>query len=229
MSASDREKQLAAKRAVEFVQDGMLVGLGTGSTSAFAIIELGNRVRAGLRITAASSSKASEDLARSVGITVVDFATLSRLDLTIDGADEIDANFRAVKGGGGALLREKVIAAASDQMIAIVDSSKVVSKIGKCKLPVEVLPFAMEWVERSVAELGAAATRRKTAAGELFVTDQNNFILDLVFGDGYDATKLAAALDAIPGLFEHGLFLTEIDVLVIGRGENVEVRRRVTQ
>src|SRR6185312_2581534 len=143
MSASDREKQLAAKRAVEFVQDGMLVGLGTGSTSAFAIIELGNRVRTGLRITAASSSKASEDLARSVGITVVDFATLSRLDLTIDGADEIDANFHAVKGGGGALLREKVIAAASDKMIAIVDSSKVVSKIGKCKVPVEVLPFAM--------------------------------------------------------------------------------------
>ena len=226
MSASDREKQLAAKRAVEFVQDGMLVGLGTGSTSAFAIIELGNRVRAGLRITAASSSKASEDLARSVGITVVDFATLSRLDLTIDGADEIDANFHAVKGGGGALLREKVIAAASDKMIAIVDSSKVVSKIGKCKVPVEVLPFAMEWVERSVTALGATVTRRKTVGGELFVTDQNNFILDLVFGDGYDATKLAAALDAIPGLFEHGLFLTEIDVLVIGHGENVEVKKR---
>ena len=226
MSASDRKKQLVAKRAVEFVQDGMLVGLGTGSTSAFAIIELGNRVRAGLRITAASSSKASEALARSVGINVVDFATLSRLDLTIDGADEIDTNFHAVKGGGGALLREKVIAAASDKMIAIVDSSKVVSKIGKCKLPVEVLPFAMEWVERSVSALGAAVTRRKTAAGELFVTDQNNFILDLVFGDGYDATKLAAALDAIPGLFEHGLFLDEIDVLVIGRDEDVEVKKR---
>lgn len=226
MPVSEREKEIAAKRAVEFVQDGMLVGLGTGSTSAFAIIELGNRVRDGFRITAASSSKASEDLARSVGIPVVDFATLSRLDLTIDGADEIDTNFHAVKGGGGALLREKVIAAASDQMIAIVDSSKVVSKIGKCKLPVEVLPFAMEWVERSVTAMGAAVTRRKTAAGDLFRTDQNNFILDLIFANGYDATKLAAALDAIPGLFEHGLFLNEIDVLVIGRDKTVEVRKR---
>lgn len=206
----------------------MVVGLGTGSTSAFAIIELGDCVRAGLRITAASSSKASEDLARSVGIPVVDFATLSRLDLTIDGADEIDDQFHAVKGGGGALLREKVIAAASDQMIAIVDSSKVVSKIGKCKVPVEVLPFAMEWVERSVSALGASVTRRKSAAGELFRTDQNNFILDLVFRDGYDATKLAAALDSIPGLFEHGLFLNEIDVLVIGRGEDVETRKRAS-
>jgi ribose 5-phosphate isomerase A len=226
MSGSDREKELAAKRAVDFVQDSMVVGLGTGSTSAFAIIELGNRMRTGLRVTAASSSKASEDLARSVGIPIVDFTTLSRLDLTIDGADEIDANFHAVKGGGGALLREKVIAAASDQMIAIVDSSKVVSKIGKCKVPVEVLPFAMEWVERSVTTLGATVTRRKTSVAGLFRTDQNNFILDLVFREGYDAPQLAAALDSIPGLFEHGLFLQEIDVLVIGRGETVETRKR---
>jgi ribose 5-phosphate isomerase A len=226
MSPIDQEKELAAKHAVGLITDGMVVGLGTGSTAAFAIAELGQRVRAGLRITAVASSIASEKLAISLGIPVLPFDGLSRLDLSIDGADEIDNDLYAVKGGGGALTREKIIASASDVMVAIVDSSKVVSKIGKCKVPIEVLPFALSWAEKSAESLGAMVSRRRNPTGEMFSTDQNNFILDLVFHGGYDPVQLATALDSIPGILEHGLFLKEIDMLVVGSGEAVHVKRR---
>jgi ribose 5-phosphate isomerase A len=227
MSENDKEKELAAKAAVGLVRDGMLVGLGTGSTSAFAIAELARRVRAGLRITGVASSKASEKLAASVGIPTLPFDDLSRLDLTIDGADEVDGDLNAVKGAGGALMREKIIASASDVMVVIVDSSKVVSRIGKAKVPIEVLPFALGWAERSALSLGAVVSRRLTSTGEMFRTDQNNFILDLVFEKGYDSAQLGAALDSIPGVLEHGLFLQEIDVVLIGTGETVETRKRL--
>jgi ribose 5-phosphate isomerase A len=227
MAKIDHEKELVAKHAVGLVSDGMIIGLGTGTTSAFAIAELGRRVRAGLRITAVASSIASEKLAISLGIPMLSFDGLSRLDLTIDGADEIDGNLYAVKGGGGALTREKIIASASDVMVAIVDSNKLVAKIGKSKVPIEVLPFASSWVEKSVQSLGAVVSRRRNAAGEIFTTDQNNFILDLVFEKGYDPAQLASALDSIPGILEHGLFLKEIDVLIVGSGETVQVKRRL--
>jgi ribose 5-phosphate isomerase A len=226
MSPSNHEKELAAKHAVGMVTDGMVVGLGTGSTAAFAIAELGERVRAGLRITAVASSIASEKLALSLGIPVMPFEGLARLDLTIDGADEIDGDLNAVKGGGGALTREKIIASASDTMVAIVDSSKVVPKIGRCKVPIEVLPFALSWAEKAAQSLGAFVSRRRDLAGEMFTTDQNNFILDLFFDQRYDPPALASALDSLPGVLEHGLFLNEIDVLIVGSGESVQSKTR---
>ena len=142
MFSLESEKALAAMRAVEEVRDGMLVGLGTGSTAAYAVESLSKRIRHGLRITAVATSQATETLARRLAVPLIPFQRLSSVDLTIDGADEIDHRFQAIKGGGGALLREKVIAAASTRVIVIVDSSKLVPQLGKFPLPVEVVPFA---------------------------------------------------------------------------------------
>ncbi len=161
-----------------------------------------------------------------MGLTVRPFDDIARLDLTIDGADEIDPALRAIKGGGGALLREKVVAAASDRVSIIVDSSKVVARLGAFPVPIEVLPFAGAWVMRALAELGGTATRRRGADGSPFRTDQGNFIFDTAFGPIEDALGLAAHLAQVPGLVEHGLFLDEIDTVFIGRTGGVDVRRR---
>jgi ribose 5-phosphate isomerase A len=217
----ESEKQLAAEHAVQYVKDGMLVGLGTGSTAHYAIAKLGNNVRDGLRITGVASSRSTEELARSVGIPLADFSEMSRLDLTIDGADEIDGNLRAVKGGGGALFREKILAAASDLMIAVVDSSKLVDKLGKAKVPVEVLPFASGFVKRCLLELGGQVLLRADVSGSTFITQQGNHIFDMVFPHGYDASQIASALETIPGVVGHGLFLTEIDLALAGVGAKV--------
>jgi ribose 5-phosphate isomerase A len=222
----DREKALAAARAVEEVRDGMLVGLGTGSTSVHAIRAVGRLVAGGLRVTATATSLATEHLARSLGIPLVPFESLSAVDLTIDGADEVDGRLRAIKGGGGALLREKIVAAASARMVVAVDSSKPVETLGRFKLPLEVLPFAAAWVGSSVAALGATVTRRLRADGMAFLTDQGNCVLDAAFGAIDDPERLAARLDAIPGLLGHGLFLTEIDAVYIGRGDRVDTLTR---
>ena len=225
MPNSDAEKAIAAAKAVEEVRDGMLVGLGTGSTAAYAVKCLSDRVRQGLKVTAVATSRATETLARRVGVPLISFQGLSSIDLTIDGADEIDHRFRAIKGGGGALLREKVIAAASTRVIVIVDSSKLVPMLGKFALPVEVVPFATEFVRTRLAELGARVMYR-TIAGTPALTDQSNHILDAALDEIPKPTEIAAAIAAIPGVVEHGLFLDEIDTIVIGRGDTVEVRHR---
>lgn len=225
MFTQEEEKRLAAARAVDEVEDGMFVGLGTGSTTAYAIKSLSDRIRQGLRITAVATSRATEMLARSLAVPLVPFEQFSSVDLTIDGADEIDCHFQAIKGGGGALLREKVVAAASSRMIVIVDASKVVRRLGGFPLAVEVVPFASEFVRTHLANLGASVTLR-SVDGEPFITDQSNHILDAAFGKALRPIEIAGAINAIPGVMEHGLFLSEIDTVVIGRGETVEVRRR---
>lgn len=225
MSNREAEKRLAAARAVDEIEDGMFVGLGTGSTTAYAIQSLSERIRQGLRITAVATSRATEIVARRLAVPIVPFQQFSSVDLTIDGADEIDCHFQAIKGGGGALLREKVVAAASIRMIAIVDSSKVVRQLGEFPLAVEVVPFASEFVRTHLAKLGARV-RLRSVGGEPFLTDQSNHILDAAFGKALRPIEIARAIDAIPGVMEHGLFLSEIDTVVIGRGETVEVRRR---
>jgi len=225
MPNSDAEKAIAAAKAVEEVRDGMLVGLGTGSTAAYAVKCLADRVRQGLKVTAVATSQATDTLARRLGVPLISFQGLSSIDLTIDGADEIDHRFRAIKGGGGALLREKVIAAASTRVIVIVDSSKLVPMLGKFALPVEVVPFATEFVRTRLAELGARVMHR-TIAGTPALTDQSNHILDAALDEIPKPTEIAAAIAAIPGVVEHGLFLDEIDTIVIGRGDTVEVRHR---
>ncbi|NOU26364.1 MAG: ribose-5-phosphate isomerase RpiA [Polyangiaceae bacterium] len=223
----DAERAAAAEAAVNEVRAGMLVGLGTGRTAAFAVRALAQRVKEGLRATCVATSTATERLGVSLGLRVIPFEAVSRVDLTIDGADEIDPRFCAIKGGGGALLREKVVAAASDRVLIVVDANKVVERLGSFPLPVEVLPFAEAWVMRALTELGAAPTRRVVEAGTPFRTDQQNFVVDAAFGFIDDAADLAARLASIPGIVEHGLFVGEIDEVFVGREDGVERRTKM--
>ncbi|BBB08707.1 ribose-5-phosphate isomerase RpiA [Sphingopyxis sp. EG6] len=225
MSDLDREKQLAAARAVAEVQPDMLVGLGTGSTAAHVIHILSEKIAGGLRIKATATSQATENLARTLGVPLVPFDRVDRVDLTIDGADEVDRHFRAIKGGGGALLREKIVAEASDRVIVAVDSSKTVTMLGRFPLPVEVVPFAAAFVERRLRMLDVPVALRSNS-GAPFQTDQGNIIFDVALGSILDPDELAATLASIPGIAGHGLFLTEIESVVVARGHEVEVMHR---
>jgi ribose 5-phosphate isomerase A len=216
----DDDKRLAAEAAVDEVRDGMLVGLGTGSTVRFAIEALARRVAEGLRIDAVATSHDSAAKAGALGIAMRDFATVARVDLTIDGADEIDARLWAIKGAGGAMLREKIVAAASTRMVVIADASKRVAAVGAAKLPVEVLPFAHAYVADRLAMLDAAVTVREG------VTDNGNLVLDARFATFPDARALAAALDATPGVLGHGLFLDEVDASYVADRGVVTRRER---
>ncbi len=208
----DDDKRRAAEAAMAEVEHGMVIGLGTGSTVRFAIDALGRRVAAGLRIEAVATSLASAAQASALGIAVRDFAGVAQVDVTIDGVDEIDGRLWAIKGAGGAMLREKIVAAASTRMVAIADASKRVDRIGKAKLPVEVLPFARAFVRERLTALGARVTLRDGR------TDNGNLVLDARFDAVPDARALAAALDVIPGALGHGLFLDEIDVAYVAAG-----------
>ncbi len=209
MSAED-DKRLAAEAAVAEVRDGMTVGLGTGSTAAFAIAALTRRCAAGLSIEAVATSEASAAAAFAGGIIVRDFADFAMLDLAIDGADEIDGQLRAIKGAGGAMLREKTVAAAARRFIVIADGSKRVEAIGAAKLPVEVLPFAREFVVAQLQALGATVTIRPG-----YHSDNGNLVADCRFAAMPDPGALATAIAAIPGALGHGLFLDEVDAACI--------------
>lgn len=188
----------------------MLVGLGTGSTAAHAVRLLGERVRAGLAIRAVATSGATELLAAECGITVIDFAGIARIDLAIDGADEIDAACRAIKGAGGAMLREKAVAEAAARMIVVADGSKYRPAIGAAPVPVEVLPFARSLVLDRLGAIGATATLRSD-----YRTDNGNLVADCAFAAMPNPAELARAIDAIPGVLGHGLFLVEVDAAYI--------------
>ena len=206
----------------------MIVGLGTGSTAAFAITALARRVNEGLRVTAAATSLATDRAARSAGIPMADFADLAALDLAIDGADEIDPQFRAIKGAGGALLREKIVASSATRMICIVDASKSVDRLGIHPLPVEVLPFARSFTSAEIRSLGGKPRLRLGADGKTAYSDQGNLLIDCDFGPIADPHTLATELAVVPGILGHGLFLTEIDTVMIGGVDAVERRDRVT-
>jgi len=214
---TNADKRLAAEAALAEVQPGMLVGLGTGSTAAFAIAALGRAAAQGLRIEAVATSLASEAAARAAGIACRDFADVAAVDLTIDGADEIDEQLRAIKGAGGAMLREKVVAAASRRMVVIADGSKRVDAIGAAKLPLEVLPFASGFVLAALAEMKAGLVLRM-AGDAPFVTDNGNHIVDARFAMPADPAALAAIIEAIPGVLGHGLFLHEVDAAYVAAG-----------
>ncbi|MBY9082242.1 ribose-5-phosphate isomerase RpiA [Paenibacillus sp. HN-1] len=211
-------KRLAAEAAVEYVKDGMKVGLGTGSTAYWAINKLGERVKEGLKITAVATSVASEEQARELGIPLVPFAEVDHLDLTIDGADELDGNLRLIKGGGGALLREKIVAMGSDRMIVVADESKAVRTLGKFPLPVEIVPFAWEWTLKDILKLGCEAELRVDGS-ELYKTDNGNYIADCRFGSIDDPAAVAAALQNIPGVVEHGLFIGIAGMAIVGKSD----------
>lgn len=206
---SSADKQLAAEAAVAEVEPDMRIGLGTGSTAAYAIAALGRRVAAGLRIAAVATSLATERAARAAGIPMFDFGEDAALDLAIDGADEIDSRLWAIKGAGGAMLREKAVAAAARRMVVIADGSKRVEAIGAAKLPVEVLPFARAFVVARLEALGAGVSVREG------LTDNGNLVADCRFPAMPDPCALAAAIDAIPGALGHGLFLEEVDAAYI--------------
>jgi ribose 5-phosphate isomerase A len=219
--ANDQEKKLAARASLQFVRDGDVVGLGSGSTAAYAIRYLGERVRAGMKIRGIATSVQTQNLAASVGIPLTTLEEVQRIDVTIDGADEFDPELRLIKGGGGALLHEKIVASASRQVIIIADSSKQVCVLGKVPLPVEVIRFAEALVSEKISVLGAAVLLRKDRAGEPFVTDEGNHILDCHFGQIPDPPALASTLNAIPGVVEHGLFIDLADVVLLGKGSEV--------
>ena len=214
--SADNDKRLAAEAALAEVRAGMMVGLGTGSTAAHMIRALGRMVAGGLAVDAVATSVASAELARSLGIRVHDFAGVPQVDLTIDGADEIDERLLVVKGAGGAMLREKCVAAASTRMVVIADGAKRVARIGAARVPVEVLPFAAAFVTRVLAERSDPALRMGGA--EPYRTDQGMLVVDCLFGDLSDPERTAAWLQAIPGVLGHGLFLMEVDAAYLATG-----------
>ena len=218
--ATEDDKCRAAEAALSEVRPGMLVGLGTGSTAAFAIAALGARVRAGLAITTVATSRRTETLAATHGLRVLPFDDVPQVDLTIDGIDEIDPGLRAIKGGGGAMLREKIVAAASVRMIAIADAGKRVTTLGRGAVPIEILPFARAWVLRALAELGATPVLRTARS------DQGNLLADARFDAIPDPAALARLLDGVPGLLGHGLFLDEIDAAYIAGDGSVDRTER---
>src|SRR5208282_90330 len=205
--ANEEEKEAAGRAAAELVRDGNVVGLGTGSTAYFAVIALGERVKAGLKIVGIPTSVQTADLARAVGIPLTTLDEHPEIDITIDGADEVDPQLNLIKGGGGALLREKVVASASKKMVVVADSGKIVAVLGKFPLPVEVIAFARAVVEKKIAALGASPKLRTRPDGGPYLTDNGNQILDCSFGKIADVWALALALSNIPGIVEHGLFV----------------------
>jgi ribose 5-phosphate isomerase A len=220
------EKQRAAEAAAGWVRDGATIGLGSGTTVELVVRALAARVRAGLRVRAVPASERTAALARAAGIAVVGFETVERLDLAIDGADEVDPAFAMIKGGGAALLREKVVASAAETIVIAVDSTKVVERLGRFPLPVETVPFAWPHVARLIARLGVPVARRLTPEGAPVVTDNGNVVLDCAFGTIPDPAGLERELKAIAGVAEVGLFVDLCDVLLIGAGDGVTERRR---
>jgi ribose 5-phosphate isomerase A len=217
-------KQAAAEFAAGLVEDGMLVGLGTGSTAYYLVAALGRRVQEGLRITGVSTSEKTAAQARSLGIPLSDLGENPQLDLTIDGADEVESGtLNLLKGLGGALLREKIVASASKRMIVIVDASKIVARLGShAPVPIEVIPFGWQAVEKRLQDLGAVPTLRRNPTGETFVTDGGHYILDCVFGPIAQVNELALNLDRMVGIVEHGLFLGIASRVLIGKPSGVE-------
>lgn len=217
----DFAKDAAAKRALEFVKEGMHIGLGTGSTSAHFIHHLSEKCRAGFSIHAASTSKESEQMAREGGIPILDIEKVSHLDLVVDGADEVDGQKRLIKGAGGALVREKIIAAMSGKMIVIVDETKCVTKLGKAPLPVEVVPFAGKATEAQMASLGLSGSYRLDKSGNLFVTDNHNWIFDITFSSPPDnPEELHQQLLQIPAVVDTGFFFNLATTIVVGKADN---------
>ncbi len=222
----DDEKQRAARAAVELVESGNVVGLGSGSTATFVVRFLAERVRDGLKIVGIPTSLRTKQLAEQLGIPLTTLDECQQIDITLDGADEIDPQLNLIKGGGGALLREKIIASASRRFIIIADSSKQVEHLGKFPLPVEVIPFAQTLISSRIAALGAHVALRRYAYDNAFVTDEGHYILDCTFGEIADPAALAGKLRAMPGVVEHGLFIAMAEMAVVARsGEIVRLRR----
>jgi ribose 5-phosphate isomerase A len=223
--ANDQEKEAAARASLRFVKDGQVVGLGTGSTAAYFIQLLGEKVKDGLRIRGIPSSDRSREQAAGLGIPLTTLDECPQIDVTVDGADEVDPQLRLIKGGGGALLREKIVASATKHYVIITDATKRVPVLGKFPLPVEVIKFAQTVVSKKIEDLGARVGLRKQADGKPYLTDENNYILDCRFGHISDADALARRLSEMPGVVEHGLFIGMASVVLVANGGEIEELR----
>lgn len=221
----ENEKKIAAREAVKLVKEGMVVGLGSGSTCAYMIRMLGEQVAKGLDVKGVPSSRASEKLAQEAGIPLISLADAKKLDINIDGADEFDPDLQLIKGGGGALLREKVLAHNARFNVIIADSSKEVEQLGHFKLPVETIPFATRSILAELKEAWLKPVIREEN-GSPYVTDENNYIIDLDIIGFPDLQELQDRLIRIPGLVETGLFLDSTDLLIMGQGKAAVIKKR---
>lgn len=208
-------KEVVGKEAVKYVEDGMIVGLGTGSTVFYFVHALADRVKEGLNIQMVSTSIQTVELAKSLGLNIKELEEIAHIDLAVDGVDEIDKNFNAIKGGGAALFREKIVADIAKEVIWIYDESKDVEKLGKFNLPVEILPFGYSHTVRKLTEAGLNPVIRKKD-GEILITDNHNYIADLHLGYGFDIEEVKQKLANIVGVVEHGLFLNMCKLCIKG-------------
>jgi ribose 5-phosphate isomerase A len=231
--SADGLKRQAAARALEEVQDGMRLGLGTGSTAKHFVELLGERVKAGLKVVGVPTSEATRADAERCGVPLTTLDEIDSLDLTVDGADEIDGVLDVIKGGGGALLREKIVAAASSRMIVIADESKLVGRLGRFPLPIEIIPFGLAATSKALRDVFAACglgapvmNVRQQGDGHVFVTDGGHWIVDAQLGAIADAPDLARRLSAIPGVVEHGLFIDLAQTAVLAGAQGLHVITR---
>ena len=223
MEEKEKQKQRAAEAAARHLQDDMTIGLGTGSTAYYLILEAGRMAKAGMRLKAVTTSKATEELARSHHISVILPEETDCVDLAIDGVDEIDREFRAVKGGGGALLREKIVASKAKEVIWIMDESKLVERLGAFPLAVEILPFGYAWTANAILDLGCAAKIR-SQEGQQFHTDNGNQILDVTIPKELDYGRVAETIKGITGVLETGYFERACSRIIIGTSQGTEER-----
>jgi len=227
LKRADQEKEAAARASLRFIKSGQVVGLGTGSTAASFIRLLAEQVKNGLLIRGIPTSVRSRELAESLGIPLTTLDECQEIDVTVDGADEVDPELRLIKGGGGALLREKVIASATKHFVIVADATKQVPRLGKFPLPVEVIRFAQALVAKKIAALGADVRLRLQANGTPYVTDESNHIFDCRFDEIADADNLARQLSDMPGIVEHGLFIGMASTVLLAKGDEiVELHRR---
>jgi ribose 5-phosphate isomerase A len=221
-NTKDLERKNAAVEAVKYVNDNDIVGLGTGSTAIFAIHRIAELVKEGLKIKGVPTSEKSALLATQLGIEVIDINSVTSIDITIDGADEFNTARQLIKGGGGALFREKIVASLSKKEIIIADSSKYVEKLGKFKVPVEVVPLALNYVQKQLSLLGATGSVRENEHIP-FITDNGNYIIDADFGLIEDAADLSRSLNQIDGVLAHGLFIGLATLVVMGVGAELRL------
>lgn len=220
LTQKDNEKKLAAAAAVKFVEEGSIVGLGTGSSAFYAIQEIAALVKQGMQIQGVATSEHTAYLAESLGIPVLGFDDVHAIDITIDGADEFTADRKLIKGGGGALFREKIVASMSKQEIIIADASKLVKQLGAFTIPIEVIPLATNYVLQELKLMGGSALLRKKS-GHLFITDNGNHIIDADFGLIDNPEALAKALNNIDGLLAHGIFIDLATKVIMADGDDV--------
>lgn len=215
-------KKAAGERATEFIEEGMVIGLGSGSTVYWALKKLGEMIEQGLNVKGIPSSLRTKEWAEEFNIPLTDFSEVQHINVAIDGADEIDPDFNMIKGGGGALLREKIVDAHADKLIIIADESKMVKGLGEFPLPIEVLPFGWQLAAEKIAEFGATPVLRKRDGG-VFISDNGNYILDCAFKTISDPAQLHKALKQLLGVVETGLFIGMANVVIIAGTDGIKV------